>query len=276
MLVGLARGSHRWQSYLSAVRAVRLFATRSGVRATDLPSGVTEGLGDQDRSVVARRPLTEQEMADVWAAADDFPEAELAVLVLDLLRETGGRRQSAADLRLDDACWSASAVWLHTKGDENHLRVVSQDLLERIAVRAIDAGWDGVGGAQPNERHRWQPGATARLALRRDDGQPLTRRWFERLNDFLGRRVVLDEGEPFTLHYLRHTTLHQVKTLAGEEVAAEFAGHRRTTTAQYTRPTLTEWKRLHRVMFPKTPPGPVNPVLLAEKAGWLAERGLRG
>ena len=88
--------------------------------------------------MVARRPLTEQEMADVWAAADDFPEAELAVLVLDLLRETGGRRQSAADLRLDDACWSASAVWLHTKGDENHLRVVSQDLLERIAVRAID------------------------------------------------------------------------------------------------------------------------------------------
>ena len=274
-------GEHRWTVYLDAVSAVRRFASHAGVRSGDLPDDPTARLRVSQDNSVARRVLSPEEMAAVWEAAATFADPELACLVLDLVRETAARRQSVIDLRLDDICWGSSCLWLHTKGDQVVRQVASQDLLERVAVRAISQGWAGVGGAYPSRAPRWAADGP-RAALRRADGSPLTRRWFDQLHNHIDRRVRLEGGTRFTVHYLRHTSVAQVDRIAGRDAASQFAGHSirgfgRTgpaATSIYIRFTLDESKRLFTAMFPKTPPGAVDPPLLAEKMAWLDERGL--
>ena len=110
----------------------------------------------------------------------------------------------------------------------------------------------------------------------------MTRRWFDQLHNHIDRRVRLEGGTRFTVHYLRHTSVAQVDRIAGRDAASQFAGHSirgfgRTgpaATSIYIRFTLDESKRLFTAMFPKTPPGAVDPPLLAEKMAWLDERGL--
>lgn len=274
-------GAHRWTVYLAAIAALRLFAAHAGVRATDLPAEPTARLRVSQNNPIARRVLSPEEMESIWESAESFHDSELALLVLDLVRETGARRQSVIDLRLNDICWDSSCVWLHTKGNRMHLQVVSQDLLERIALRSLELGWSGEDRGDANRSTRWESDAS-RSALRREDGEPLTDRWFDGFHKFINQQIELADGKRFSLHYLRHTSIGQVEKIAGYFVAEQFAGHRAgghgqtrgSATSIYIRWGMNENKQLFRAMFPEVLPGKVEPLVMAEKLSWLSEQGL--
>lgn len=274
-------GAHRWTVYLAAIAALRLFAAHAGVRAADLPADPTARLRVSQNNPIARRVLTPEEMGSVWKSAESFHDSELALLVLDLVRETGARRQSVIDLRLNDICWDSSCVWLHTKGNRMHLQVVSQDLLERIALRSLELGWNGEDKGDANRSSIWRSDPS-KSALRRDNGEPLTDRWFDGFHNFINRQVEFADGKRFSLHYLRHTSIGQVEKIAGYFVAEQFAGHRAgghgqtrgSATSIYIRWGMNENKQLFRAMFPEVLPGKVEPLVMAEKLSWLSEQGL--
>lgn len=274
-------GAHRWTVYLAAIAALRLFAAHAGVRAADLPTEPTARLRVAQNNPISRRVLTPNEMESVWGAAESFRDSELALLILDLVRETGARRQSVIDLRLDDICWDSSCIWLHTKGNRMHRQVVSQDLLERIALRSLEFGWDGSDKGDTNRASTWQSDV-GKSALRRDNGEPLTDRWFDNFHNFINRQIELVDGKRFSLHYLRHTSIAQVERIAGYFVAEQFAGHRAgghgetrgSATSIYIRWGMNENKQLFTAMFPETFPGKIEPLVMAEKLVWLSERGL--
>lgn len=274
-------GVSRWHSYLAAVRGLRDFASDIGIRLHELPDDPTRGLFGGGGESFARRPLSETEMKTVWDAAASHRDPELAVLVLDLVRETAARRQAVIDLTLDDVHWRQSYVTLHTKFGRKVDAVVSGDLMERIAVRAIEQGWDGHTRSPARNR---DPALAdpSRLALRRSNGEPLTKRWFDGLFNHIDRRCSKQLDVRITTHWLRHTTIAQVAQIAGPDVASQWAGHRvgghgpsrGDATALYIRWTLSELKHLFREMFPKTPPHAVDPVVLADKVSWLNTNGL--
>ena len=274
-------GESRWQAYLAAIGAVRRFAAHAGVLSSSLPDNPTAGLHGSQQESEARRPLTESEMDQIWKAASRHRDPELSTLVLDFIRETAARRQSVIDLRLDDICWGGSAVWLNTKFGRTHRQVVSRDLMERIAIRKIRAGWNGVGGAQVGHSPLWKHDPD-RSAFCRDNGAALTTRWFDSLFSLIDREVDFDEGFRFTSHYLRHTSVSQVDRIAGYAAARQFAGHRPggrgvsrgDATSIYVRWPHKESKALFRAMFLNTPPGSVDTLELVEKYGWLTEQGL--
>lgn len=274
-------GAHRWKAYLTAVLAIRRFASHAGVPTSVLPDDPTSRLRPSQGNPVARRVLTPDEMDAVWNAVASFRDSALATLVLNFVRETAARRQSVIDLRLKDVCWEDSCVWLQTKGHNVHRQVVSKHMMERIAVRALERRWDGNDKGNPRRCATWRDDSGIR-AFRRDDGSPLTIRWFESLYDHIDGLVQFEDGTRFTLHYLRHTTIAQIERVAGYAPAQQFAGHRvggsgetrGSATSIYIRWSLDDWKFLFKYLFPGTRPGRVDVQGLKEKVGWLKEEGL--
>ena len=100
--------------------------------------------------------------------------------------------------------------------------------------------------------------------------------------DHIARETAGKIEEKVTTHWFRHTTVAQVDRIAGFDAAAQWAGHRPgghgpgrgDATGHYIRWPIDELKALFEVMFPDTPPGRVDTVVLAEKFGWLQAEGL--
>lgn len=267
------RGYSRWQDYLSAIGAVRRFAADLGMPTAGLPPHPTRGLHGVVEESDARRALESWEMDVLWDAASHHQDPDLALMVLDFVRETAARRQAVIDLTLDDIHWSESFVVLHTKFRQRVEIPVSQDLLERIAIRAAELGWDGQYSAP---RGKWSPNPS-RAAFRKLDAGALTARWFDSMFNLIERQTRGKLEVRFTTHWLRHTTLSQVDQIAGANVAAQWAGHRNgghgpsrgNAISQYVRWPVKDLKAVHRMMFPNTPPGAVDPKTLTEKFAWL-------
>jgi site-specific recombinase XerD len=269
------RGASRWHDYLAAVAWLSRFARDVGVLAAELPDRPTRALHAILEESEERRALEEHEIHLIWDAAAAGSDPELALLVLDFVRETAARRQAVIDLTLDDIRWDDSYVVLHTKYRRRVPIPVSRDLLERIAVRNAALGWDGQYRTPTGE---WVANPS-RAAFKRENGTAITARYFDKLFDRVERAVGGKLGDRVTAHWLRHTTLTQVDRIAGRDVAAGWAGHRAggtgaeagNATAHYTRFSIDELKALHARMFPDTPPGGIDPAALCAKFVWLRE-----
>ncbi len=84
------------------------------------------------------------------------------------------------------------------------------------------------------------------------NGQRLSNRRFDSLFGRIGSRLPWVRSLGVTLHWIRYTTLTDVRLVAGERVAAAYAGHgdgAGGVTAIYTRATFAELQRAHALIF---------------------------
>lgn len=82
------------------------------------------------------------------------------------------------------------------------------------------------------------------------DNNCLSDRRFDTIFHRLGRHLPWVRSLGASLHWLRYTTLTDVRIVAGERVAAAYAGHGDgDVTTIYTRATFAELQRAHSALF---------------------------
>lgn len=83
-------------------------------------------------------------------------------------------------------------------------------------------------------------------------GFPLTDRRFDTIFNRVGRVLPWAKSLGVSLHWIRYSTLTDVRMVSGERVAAAYAGHGDGSggiTAHYTRATFAELQEAHRALF---------------------------
>jgi hypothetical protein len=84
------------------------------------------------------------------------------------------------------------------------------------------------------------------------DGSRLTERRFDTIFQRLGQHLPWARALGVSLHWIRYTTLTDIRLVAGERVAAAYAGHNDDAggvTTIYTRATFDELQAAHHRLF---------------------------
>lgn len=255
-----AHGDGPWRNYKDAVGALYHVAR-----------GFAHGVGDPihglekfSKPVNNRRGLSEFELSQIWYAASLSADAELALMVLDIFRETAARVSAVIGLNLEDINWAEGQVTFRTKNRKVHKTVISIDLMQRMRERAVRMGWNETipPGYAPESF-----AAVGTPAFMRADGTRITGKWMETLFEKIDEVVWNLQEEKVTAHWIRHTTITQVDRIAGEESAGRWAGHKNAkissaaeNTRYYIKWTMEERVALFNWMFPDTPTGAWHPL----------------
>jgi integrase len=263
-----ADGAGAVNNYKDAVLSLGLFL--KGLTRVEQPSPLTGSNRGPKNTGLRRQGLRETQMLRLWDAAARERDSELAFLILDLLRETACRRASICSFNLEDMDWARGAATFRTKGGRVHSTVLSRDLLERIASRAVRQGWDGqpIQDYDPTSKKGSINGTPA---LRLANGTRLTPKNVVDLFSRCDERINRPEEVKITAHVLRHTTITQVERICGEEAAARWAGHRRgpksraDQTSVYVKWMLDERIALFNFMYPQTPYGAHVPAVISQR-----------
>ena len=123
---------------------------------------------------------------------------------------------------------------LYEKFEEQREIPISPRLLEALAVHA---------------EHR---APTCPLVFHYTDGTCLTNRRFDTIFNRVGRRLQWVRSLGVSLHWIRYTTLTDIRMTSGERVAAAYAGHGDHSggiTGVYTRASFAELQVAHERLF---------------------------
>jgi site-specific recombinase XerD len=201
-----AYGRGTAENFVRATRFVFTYACKDGF----LDHSPAQQLRAPRRAKAPERPLTVQELADIWhAATSTGDDPALDGLLLTFLRHTAARREGAINLTLGALRERRRSVVLTEKnGDTRELPL---------------AGWL----LADLSRFAWSRGARrdGDPVLRYHTGAPLTRRRFNTLFDRVDREVGWTEPLDVGAHWIRHTTLADIAAVSDIRVAAAFAGH---------------------------------------------------
>ena len=157
-----------------------------------------------------RRPLTSDELAEVWLVASTTGmDPALDTHLLTFLRHTGCRRSGVLGLTRDAMDRSRGQVRLTEKYGHTRVLPLSRRIIEGLDDFALDRG--AVAGHDAVFRYR--------------NGNPLTRRRFNSLFDRVDRHTTFTEALDVSAHWIRHTTLADIAAASDMRVAAAFAGH---------------------------------------------------
>lgn len=223
---------HGFGAQETFVNAAR-FVFSCAVKAGHLRESPARGLGRPRRRRSARRALSSSELRELFdTVVATSRDAELDTLILAFARETACRREGILNLRVGDLQRTPSVV-LYEKFDEHREIPVTRQLYDAL----LD--------------HQRRATSGNRM-FRYTDGSPLTDRRFDTLFQRAGDRLPWVRTLGVSLHWIRYTTLTDVRLVGGERVAAAYAGHGDGSggiTAHYTRATFAELQAAHRRLF---------------------------
>jgi len=218
------------ESFINATR----FVFRCGVKAGHLRDSPAAGLARPRRRRSPRRALSGDELRSLFnAVLATSRDPGLDLLVLAFARETASRRQGILHLRRADLSPAPSVV-LYEKFDERREIPVSTALLGALRVHADERA----------------PGCED--VFHYADGRCLTERRFDTIFHRVNRVLPWASALGVSLHWIRYSTLTDVRMTSGERVASAYAGHGDQAggiTAQYTRASFEELQHAHRQLF---------------------------
>lgn len=204
------------------------------VKAGHLRESPATGLCRPRRRRTTRRALAGSELAGLFdAVLTTSRDPDLDLLILAFARETACRREGILNLGSVDLQPTPSVV-LYEKFDEHREIPVTARLLD--ALRA----------------HHAQRAPDCDRIFHYSDGTCLTERRFDSIFRRAGRELPWVRTLGVSLHWLRYSTLTDIRMIAGERVAAAYAGHADGAggiTALYTRATFAELQEAHRRLF---------------------------
>ena len=224
---------HGFGAQESFVNATR-FAFNCAVKAGHLRENPAARLERPRRRRSTRRALSGDELSAIFdATLHTSRDPELDLLILAFARETACRREGIINLTVDDLHPAPSAR-LYEKFDERREVPLSIELDEALRTHAMKRG----GAAGSVFRYR--------------NGDPVTDRRFDTLFQRIGDHLPWVRSLGISLHWIRYTTLTDVRIASGERVAAAYAGHSDDAggvTAIYTRATFDELQAAHHLLF---------------------------
>jgi len=230
--IARGRSRHGFGAQESFVNATR-FVFNCAVKAGHLRVNPAAGLARPRRRRSLRRALSAEELAAIFdAVVATSHDPELDLLVLAFARETACRRDGILNLRLSDIQPTPS-VLLYEKFDERREIPVSAPLVSALRAHAQRA-----------------PGSEQVFHYR--NGDRLTDRRFDTIFGRAGRHLPWVRSLGVSLHWIRYSTLTDVRMLCGERVAAAYAGHgdgAAGVTGIYTRATFAELQAAHHALF---------------------------
>jgi integrase len=173
-----------------------------------------------------RRALTDRELGElIGAVRATSRDPDLDLLLIRFHLESGARRDGALNLRHHDIDERRATVWLHEKFDTEREQPVSPSLIRLL------------------QHHCSRRGADRRDApvFHTANGKPMSTRRPDRVFELARNCLPWAERTPVSAHVLRHTAINAVGRLAGEPVAARFAGHTPSTiTGRYLYASIEE------------------------------------
>jgi|GEM_PF-370164 len=211
------------ENCVGALRNMFTLAVKHGIRsdnpATDLKK--PKRTSKEPREAVDRNELVEL----VNVSRRDSNDADLDLLIMRFVSETGCRRQGVLNLTVNDIDVSANKVRLNEKGGTVRWQNITAELIVEIFAhmnsRPTAAGVDQVFRQQPRGTQQFH--------------QPITRKRFEALTGFWQDGLLWAKQRGVSLHWLRHTAITNIDRIAGFAVAEAFAGHEpQGVTARYT------------------------------------------
>ncbi len=197
---GAAENFVRAARFLFKLAVDRRLITHSPAAAVKVPT----------RPPAPERPLTPCELEEfALVACTTGNDPLLDGLIFEFHRKTAARREGALNLRICDLDARNGAVTLTEKFGRTRRLPLDADLVARLCTFA-----ESRGATQPADR-----------VFRSRSGNPISRKRYEYLYNRLDARTswsgMLDVG----IHWVRHTTLDDVRTVADERTAHTYAGH---------------------------------------------------
>lgn len=218
------------ESFINASR----FVFRCALKAGHLRENPAAELARPRRRRSPRRALSAHELANIFnAAVSTSRDPALDLLILAFARETACRREGILNLRRADLHATPSVI-LYEKFDEQREIPVSGPLLAALHAHA-DA-------RAPECEQVFHYG----------DGRCLTNRRFDTIFDRVDRALPWAKSLGVSLHWIRYSTLTDIRMTSGERVATAYAGHGDQAggiTALYTRASFAELQAAHARLF---------------------------
>jgi len=224
---------HGYGAQESFVNATR-FVFACAVKAGHLRESPASGLSRPRRRRSPRRALSADELQMILdAVLATSRDPELDVLILAFARETACRREGILNLRIGDL-QPAPSVILYEKFDEQREIPVSAPLLSALRCHAA------------------QRAETCQRVFHYLNGHCLTDRRFDTIFSRVGEHLPWARSLGVSLHWIRYSTLTDIRMTSGERVAAAYAGHgdgAAGVTGIYTRATFAELQAAHNRLF---------------------------
>jgi site-specific recombinase XerD len=176
------------------------------------------------RPPAPERPLSCAELEDfAVVACTTGNDPILDGLLFEFHRKTAARREGGLNLRVCDLDVRGGAVTLTEKFGRSRRLPLDADLAGRLIAFARARG-----AALPGDK-----------VFRKHDGTPISRRRYEYLYDRLDEHTTWSEMLDVGIHWIRHTTLDDVRTVADERTAHTYAGH-----TDATGPTINAYTKV--------------------------------
>lgn len=201
--------AHGYGAGENAVRAFRFFF-RTAVNSNKLATNPAMAVKVPKRPPAPERPLTVSELEEValiWCTTGDDPE--LDTHLFEFHRKTGARREGALNLRLGELDKMRGAVSVTEKFGK-----VRDQPYDLAGLQRLEAFARSRGATKPSDH-----------VFRSLRGTKISRKRYETIYDRLDAHTDWTERLDLGVHWIRHTTLDDVRVVAGSRVAAAYAGH---------------------------------------------------
>lgn len=193
----------------NSVRAFRFFF-KTARRERLVWENVAMEVEVPKRLPAPERPLTTEELGEValiWCTTGNDPE--LDTVMFEFHRKTAARREGGLNLRLGDLDERRGSVTITEKFGKTRELPYDVAGLRRLRSFAVRRG------AATASDH----------VFRSSRHTAISRRRYETIYDRLDAHTSWTERIDLGVHWIRHTTLDDVRTVADSRVAAAYAGH---------------------------------------------------
>jgi site-specific recombinase XerC len=209
LLVSADPDAHGHGAAENFVRAMR-FTFKLAVDRRLISHSPATGVKVPTRPPAPERPLTSDELQDfAVVACTTGNDPELDGDLFEFHRKTAARREGALNLRICDLDGRGGAVTLTEKLGRSRRLPLDADFIGRLIARAESRGATG-------------PGDKVFRSIR---GVPISRKRYEYLYNRLDAHTTWSGMLDVGIHWIRHTTLDDVRTVADERTAHTYAGH---------------------------------------------------
>ena len=201
--------AHGYGAGENAVRAFRYFF-RTAVNSNKLATNPAMAVKVPKRLPAPERPLVVAELEEValyWCTTGDDPE--LDERLFEFHRKTAARREGALNLRLGDLDKMRGAVSVTEKFGK-----VRDQPYDVAGLQRLEAFARSRGATKPSDH-----------VFRSRRGTKISRKRYETIYDRIDAHTDWTERLDLGVHWIRHTTLDDVRVVAGSRVAAAYAGH---------------------------------------------------
>lgn len=220
----------------NCVRACRFFF-RIAVQGRKLHHNPAMDVAVPKRLPAPERPLTATELEEValiWCTTGDDPA--LDTMMFEFHRKTAARREGGLNLRLGDLDERRGAITLTEKFGKTRELPYDTDGLHRLRRFASSRG-----ATSPSDH-----------VFRSKRCRKISRKRYETIYDRVDEHTTWTERLDVGVHWIRHTTLDDVRTVADSRVAAAYAGHddsSQGTIGLYNKPTFEELAAAFEAIF---------------------------